>query len=166
MAAERYASTADPSNPRGRLLAFAAKEPLLRRQVRRPLETLDAGETQVRAERLSHRVHEPCGAPRREAVLPPDAEHRDAALVPVDSRLDPADEAIAVEDRKHVVAEAALRRGEETLPHVLEAEHAREKGCVPQQRVERGDERDRLRPVRRRLQQLQLLREDEALAAQ
>ena len=64
------------------------------------------------------------------------------ARVPVDPRLDPADEAVAEDDREHVIAPTALRRREEALPHVLEVEQAREEGGVPQQRVERGDERD------------------------
>ena len=66
-------------------------------EVRRPLEAARAGEAQVGAERVAHRVDEPLGASRREAVLPPDVEHLHAGVGPVDPRLDPADEAVAEE---------------------------------------------------------------------
>ena len=87
------------------------------------------------------------------------------ASVPVDPRLDPADEAVPEDDRQHVPAPAALRGREEELPHVVEVEQAPEQGAVPDQRIERGEERDRGRRLRRRLQQLDVLAEDEALAA-
>src|SRR5204862_6713141 len=60
---------------------------------------------------------------------------------------------------------AALRRREEALPRVVEVEQAREQRGVPQERVERGDERDGRRRLRRRLQKRELLGDDEALAA-
>src|SRR5205807_10160323 len=65
---------------------------------------------------------------------------------------------------KHVITPAAPCRREETLPDVREIEQVREEGCVPQQRVERGDERDGWRRLRRRLQQRDFLFEHEALA--
>ncbi len=74
----------------------SGEKPLLRCEVGRPLEAVRARKAEVGAECVSHCVHEALGAPRREAVLPPDADHLRA--VPVDSRLDPADEAVAEED--------------------------------------------------------------------
>ena len=133
--------------------------------MRGPREAIRAREAQVRAERVPHRVDEAVGPARREAVLPPGAEDLDAGQVPVDPRFDPADEAVAEADREHVPAPAALRRREEALPHVVEVKQARHQGVIPQQRVERGDERDRGRGLRRGLQQRELLRQDQALAA-
>lgn len=49
------------------------EEPLLRREVACPFEAVGAGEAEVGAERVAHRVDEPLGATGREAVLPPDA---------------------------------------------------------------------------------------------
>ena len=130
-----------------------------------PLEPVGACEAQVRAECVAHRVDEAVGAARREAVLPPDAEDLHAGSVAVDPRFDPADDAVAEEDREHVVAPTALRRREKALPHVVEVEQAREEGGIPQQRVERGDERNGKRRLWRRLQERELFSEDEALAA-
>ena len=59
------------------------EEPLLRCEVGCPLETVGAGEAQVFAERVAHRVDESVGAARREAVLPPDVEHPHAGSVTV-----------------------------------------------------------------------------------
>src|SRR5665213_3899948 len=106
------------------------EEPLLAAEVRCPLETTCAREAQVGAEGFAHRVHETIGPARREAVLPPDVEHLHAGSVPVDPRFDPADEAVAEGDREHVPAPTALCRREETLPHVVEAEQAREEAVV------------------------------------
>ena len=60
-----------------------------------PLAAAGTREAQVRAERVAHRVDEPVGAARREAILPPQVEHFHAGSVPVDPRYDPADEAVA-----------------------------------------------------------------------
>ena len=43
-------------------LTRGRKEPLLRSKVRCPLEAVRTSETQVRAERVTHRVDEPLGA--------------------------------------------------------------------------------------------------------
>src|SRR5437773_1261210 len=141
------------------------EEPFLRSEVGRPLEAARACEAQVRAECVAHRVHEPLGAARREAVLPPDIEHVHAGLGPVDPRLDPADEAVAEHDRQDVPAPTALGGWQEELPHVVEVEQAAEEAAVPNQGIEGGKERDGGRRLRRRLQQLDVLSEDEALAA-
>jgi hypothetical protein len=66
---------------------------LLRSEVGRPLEAIRGGETQVGVERVAHRVDEPLGPARREALLPPDVEHLHAGVGPVDPRRDPADQA-------------------------------------------------------------------------
>jgi len=107
-----------------------------------PFEVIGPCETQIGAERVPHGFDEPVGLARLEAVFPPDAEDLDATLVPVDPWFDPADEAVAEEDREHVPAPAAFRRREEALPHEFEVEELRDERCVPQQGVERGDERD------------------------
>src|SRR2546430_16842699 len=80
------------------------EEPLLSREMRCPLEMFGAREAQVRAECVVHRVDEPVGAARCEAVLPPNVEDVDASIVAVDAWFDPADEAVAEDDREHVVA--------------------------------------------------------------
>src|SRR6266536_478113 len=59
------------------------EEPLLRCEVGCPLEPDGVPEAQVRAERVAHRVDEPVGAARREAVLPPDVEHLHAGVGPL-----------------------------------------------------------------------------------
>ena len=102
-----------------------------------PLEAARACEAQVGAERVAHRVGEPFGAARREAVLPPDVEHLHAGVGPVDARLDPADESVPERDRQHVPAPAALGGRYEELPHVVEAEKAAKQAAVPDQRIER-----------------------------
>src|SRR6266511_538283 len=141
------------------------EEPFLRSEVSCPLEAACGCEAQVGAEGVADRADEPVGAARREAVLPPDVEHLHAGSVPADPRFDPADETVAEDDREHVIPPSALCRREKALPHVVEGEQTREQGGVPQQRVERGDERDGGGRLRRRLQQRELLGEDEALAA-
>ena len=118
-----------------------APESLLAAEVPRPLEPVDPGEAQVGVQRLTHRLDEPLRAGRSEPVLPPEIENVDPGLLAVDARLDPADEAIAKENRQDVPAPAALRRRYEELPDVVEAEEAAEQAPVPDERVERGDER-------------------------
>src|SRR6266851_9877611 len=98
--------------PRSSPSRASEEEPLLRCEVGCPLEAASGREAQVRAERIAHRVDEPVGVARREAVLPPNVEHLDAGSVPVDPRLDPADEAVAEGDREHVPAPTALCRRE------------------------------------------------------
>ena len=56
-------------------LGAREKQSFLRCEVRCPLEARRACEAQVGAERVAHRVDEALGAARREAVLPPEAEH-------------------------------------------------------------------------------------------
>ena len=88
-----------------------------------------------------------------------------ASLVPVDPRLDPADEAVPEDDRQYVPAPTALGRWEEELPDVLELEEAPEEAAIPDDRVERGNERDGSERVRRRCQQFGVLADDEAFPA-
>src|SRR5206468_3290604 len=96
---------------------------------------------------------------------PPDIEHLHAGLGPVDTRLDPADQAILESHRQHVPAPTTLGRWQEELPDVIEVEQARKEATVPHQRIERGKERDGGRRLRRLFQQLDVLAEDKALAA-
>ena len=122
-------------------------------------------EAQVGAERVAHRVDEALGAARREAVLPPEAEHLHAAAGAVEARLDPADEAVAEEHRQHVPTPAPLGRRDEELPDVLELEQGSEQSPVPDQRIERRQECDGGRRLRRVLEQVDLRSEHEPLAA-
>ena len=52
--------------------ASAREDPLVLRQVRRPLEAARAREPEVGAQRVAHRVDEALGTARVEAVLPPE----------------------------------------------------------------------------------------------
>ncbi len=69
------------------------------------------------------------------------------------------------EDRQHVPAPSSLRRRVEELPDVVELEQGSEQRPVPDERVERRQERDRRRRLRRILQQPDLVLQDEALPA-
>src|SRR5487761_563485 len=104
----------------------SGKDPLFGAELGRPLDAVRLREAHVGAERLAHRVDEPLCTARLEAVLPPDGEHLDAGSVPVDPRLDPADQTVAEDHREHVVAPPSLVRLEEALPDVVEIEQARE----------------------------------------
>src|SRR4029077_16910816 len=104
---------------RGEEAAFAG-------EVRRPVEVVHPGETQVPVERVLHRLDEAVGVLRREAFLPPETEHLDALAVAVDPWLEAADEAFAEEDREHVPAEAAFGGRVEEVPDVVELEERRE----------------------------------------
>jgi hypothetical protein len=124
-----------------------------------------AGEGQVGAKRLAHRVDEAFDAARLEAILPPDVENAHEAVVTLDAGLDPADEAVAEDDRKDVPAPAPLRRRVEELPDVLESEQRSQERAVPDERVERREERDGRRRLRRRVEKSDLVAENEPLAA-
>src|SRR5262249_11584080 len=54
-------------------------------------------------------LERPVERDRFDAVLPPGAEHVQPAGLAVVHRLDPADHAVATQDREHVVAVLALR---------------------------------------------------------
>ena len=117
--------------------------------------------------------HEPVGRQRVEAVLPPQVEDCAATRPPVEARLDPADEAIAEQERQDVVAPATLRGRDVDLPDVVEVVQRAQEVAVPDERVERREERDarRRRPrgspcaVRRSAcEEVDLLGEDEAVA--
>src|SRR5829696_447699 len=144
----------------------APEEPLLAVEVRRPLEPVRLREAEVSAQRRPHRVHEALDAARREAVLPPQSDHLDARVFPVDPWFDPSDETIAEEERKHVPAPTALGGRVEELPHVLEVEQGSEQLPVPDDRIERRQKRDGGRRLRRRSEQVDLLGQHQALAAQ
>ena len=146
-------------------LRLSQEEPLLTAEVRRPCEPVGAREAEIRAQCVTHRVDEPVSTAWREPILPPDTEHIHARLVPVDSRLDPADEPVPEDDRQDVPAPTALLRWEEELPDVVEVEQAPEEGPIPHDRIERGNERDGRRRVRRRRQEFGVLLDDEAFPA-
>ena len=62
--------------------------------MRWPVEAVHRREAQVGVERVPHCLDEAVGAPCGEALLPPETEHLDAPAVPVDARLEPADEPV------------------------------------------------------------------------
>src|SRR5687768_7813215 len=146
-------------------LAAPAEEASFLVEVRRPFGAVDAGEAHVRAQRIAHRVDEPVGAHRLESLLPPEPEHLYASGSAVDARLDAAGQPVAEEDRQHVPAPPPLGRRVEELPDVVELEQRTEEAAVPDQRIERREERNRGRRLRRRFEQSDLVAEDEALAA-
>src|SRR5262245_21859132 len=139
----------------------SAEEPLLLVEVGRPREARRARKVQVGAERDAHGVDESVGATRCEAVFPPHVEHLDAAFVPVDARLDPADETRSEDDRQYVPTPTPLGRRVEQLPHVLEVEEAGEELAIPDQRVEGRGERDGRWRELRGLEQSDLVSQDE-----
>src|SRR5918911_2709212 len=95
-------------------------------EVRRPFQTPGTGESEVRREAIAHRIDEAVGPASVETVLPPDVQDAHDAVVALDPRLDPADEAVAEDDRQDVPPPPPLHRRQEELPDVLEAEHVGE----------------------------------------
>ena len=79
---------------------------------------------------------------RVEPSLPPHAEDAQDVRLPIDPRLDPTDQPIAVQDRQHVVAPASLLLRDVDLPDVIERVERAQELAVPDVRVERGQERD------------------------
>src|SRR5262249_22101242 len=149
----------------GHVGTLTAEEPLLCTEIRRPLEALGVRKAEIGTKGVAHRLDEPSGVARRKAVLPPGAEHLHAVRLPVDPGLDPPDEAVAEENRQHVVTPATLLGLEEPLPDEVEIEQLLEERGVPEQRVERGDERDGGSRLGRLLEQRGLFRDDEPLAS-
>ena len=96
----------------------------------------------VRAQRGRELVDEAGLVQRLEAVLPPEAEHADRSRLALDPRLDPPDETVAPEQRQDVVAPAPLRLRDVDLPEIVEVPQAAQQVAVPDERVERGEERD------------------------
>src|SRR5207248_6102961 len=72
---------------------------------------------------------------------------------------------VAEEDRQDVPAPATFGRWYVQLPDVVEVEQAAEEIAVPHERVVRGDERDRRRRLWRRLEQRDVVTDDEPLSA-
>ena len=99
-----------------------------------------AAEVPVRGDRGRERGRKGVVGQRIEAVLPPRAGDPERPSAALDSRLDPANEAVAVQDRQDVVAPAPLRGRDVDLPHVVEVEEASEEVPVPAERVERREE--------------------------
>src|SRR5713226_5415309 len=79
-------------------------------------------------------------AAQAEPLLPPESQHPQDAGLAVDARLDSPDEAVAVQDRKHVVAPAPLRFRDVDLPQVVEPEEVAQQPPVPHERIQRCDE--------------------------
>jgi hypothetical protein len=120
--------------------------------MRCPIDTFGTRETCIRTKCVAIRVDEPVRALRLEAFLPPQPDHLHAVARAVDPRLDAADEPIAEQDRQHVPAPPPLGRRVEELPDVVELEQRAEEAAVPDQRIERREERDRRRRLRRRFE--------------
>src|SRR5205814_6455052 len=91
-----------------------------------------------------------------ESFLPPQSKHSQNIGLAIDARLDPPDEAVAVQDRQHVVAPAALGLGDVHLPEVVESEEVAQQAPVPDQRIQRRDEGDLRRHAAWRLARRQL----------
>ena len=82
-------------------------------------------------------------------MLPPEAEDSQGARAAVDPGLDPPNEPVAEQDRKHVVAPAPLRCRDVDLPDVVEAMQPPQEVPIPDVRVEWRKEGDtRGRPTR------------------
>src|SRR3954468_6194049 len=75
-------------------------------------------------------------------VLPPRAEHAQFARLAVVDRLDAADDAVAAQDRQHVVAVLALRQRHVHLQPVAEAPQRLGAVAVGDELVERREERE------------------------
>src|SRR6266508_6846857 len=106
-------------------------------------------ELAVCLERLGERVDEAFLGERIEPVLPPEPENAKQLRLAVDPWLDPADEPVAEPDRQHVVAPAPFRGRDVDLPDVVEAEQRTQQLAIPDERVERREERDARRPAAR-----------------
>src|SRR5690349_7331460 len=152
--------SATPSGSRARPEAT-----LLRRQMRRPVDSRRLREPEVRAQCVAHRIGEPLRPAWRKAVLPPDVENLHARVVAVDSRLETPDQSVAEDDGQDVPAPPPLFGRHEELPHVVEAEQVAEQPAVPDHRIERREECDRGGRLRWILEQADLVTEDEPLAA-
>src|SRR4029450_1693621 len=133
--------------------------------MRRPLERARASELEICPKRLVHRVDEAVHAGRREAGLPPEPEDLHASRLAVDPRLEAGGGGGAEEERQDVPAPASLLRREEQLPDVVEREQRSEERAVPDQRVEGWEKRNGRRRLRRVSDQLDLVAQNEALAA-
>ena len=79
---------------------------------------------------------------RVEAVLEPQPDDAEHALAPLDPRFDPANELVAEQDRQHVVAPAPPGLRHVDLPDVVEPVQVTQQRAVPDERVERSEERD------------------------
>src|SRR5262245_50954710 len=104
-------------------------------EARCPLDRPHSAESEVGGQRGAHRRHEPVGPSRVEARLPERAEDPQDAVGPLDARLEPADEPVAVQDREDVVAPAALRGRDVDLPDIVEPEEPAQQLAVPGERV-------------------------------
>ena len=117
----------------------------------RPHDTAHPAERAVRFDRRREGRDEPGLLERVEAVLPPQTSDAERIVLALDPRLDPADQPVAEEDGQDVVAPAALRGRDVDLPQVVEPIEAAQEVAIPDERIERGEERNpRRRPAGRR----------------
>ena len=86
-------------------------------------------------------------AAAREPPLEVDVAHGEVALRPVRLGVDPADQLAGVEDRQRVVAVHALGAGRVDLDAIAEAEEPLDALAVPEERVERRQERRAAGPL-------------------
>ncbi len=106
------------------------------------LDGLDVTEPAMRLECVHERIHEAILGQRVEAILPPDPEDTNGLGLAIDPWLDPADEPVPEPDRQHVIPPATLRSRDVDLPDVVEPEQRAQQLAVPDERIERGQERD------------------------
>jgi hypothetical protein len=85
----------------------------------------------VAFERLGHQRHQL-------VIVEPELVHDELAAF--DLRVDPPDQAIAMQQRTDVPTPLPLRRGLVDLPHVIEVERVAHEVAVPQQRIERAED--------------------------
>ncbi len=79
----------------------------------------------------------PAGARQAQPRLQPERAHDELARLPLGLHVQPADQAIAFEQRKDIVAVSAPLLGHEHLDPIVEAEQPGEALAVAQQRIER-----------------------------
>ena len=89
-------------------------------------------------------------SPASLARLEPGRQHPQHPGLPVGLEVDPRPQRLVVQERQHVVAVHALRRRHVDLDPVVEAEQPRRPRALPDQRVERRQQRARAHPPRAR----------------
>jgi hypothetical protein len=135
---------AETSVGKGEPLADRAHERAMAGDAREH-HAIDCAEREVSSNGGRECVDEPGradGVEGIEAVLPPQPENAEAPCPAVDPGLDTAHEPVAEQDRQDVVAPSSFRGRNVDLPDVVEAEQPTEQVAIPDERVERREERD------------------------
>ena len=96
----------------------------------------------MRLERVGEPIDEAILVERVEAVLPPDPQDPECLRLAIDPWLDSADKPVPEPDRQDVIAPSTLRGRDVDLPDVVEPEQQAQQLAVPDERIERREERD------------------------